>query len=201
MLLSLYRNLSIRPSSSDERRLMQQIADQDETALAALYDRYSPLLFGLVLRIVKDRQEAEDLLQDIFLQVWEKASSFDHNRGHLCGWLVTLARNRSIDRVRQKQSTQRKQRKLEEGATLDEPVWQDAQSPFHTVVSLQQSSLIQEALRGLPREQSDVVLLAYFGGYSQSEIAEILDVPLGTVKTRTRQGMQKLQQTLKEAML
>lgn len=201
MLLSLYRNLSMRPSSSEEQNLMQKIANQDETALAHLYDQYSPLLFGLVLRIVKDRQEAEDLLQDIFLQVWEKAASFDHSRGHLCGWLTTLARNRSIDRVRQKQSTQRRQHKLEEGTLLEEPIQQESLNPLQLVVSLEQSSLIREALKLLPREQSDVVLLAYFGGYSQSEIAEILDVPLGTVKTRTRQGMQKLQQTLKEAML
>ena len=200
MLVTMFRTLVERPSASEERDLMRRIADQDEAALATLYDRYSSLVFSLTLRIVKERQEAEDLLQDVFLQVWEKASSFDHNRGHLYGWLVTLARNRSIDRIRQKQSLQRRHNKLEEEAVLDEPIRQTAQSPLEMVVALEQASQVKEAMQQIPKEQQDVILLAYFGGYSQSEIAKILNAPLGTVKTRTRQGMRKLEQILKGTM-
>lgn len=199
MLLSMYRSLVERSSPAEERDLMRRIAEQDEAALAALYDRYSSLLFGLVLRIVKERQEAEDLLQDVFLQVWEKAPSFDHNRGHLYGWLVTLARNRSIDRIRQMQSLNRRHRKLEEGTALEEPLQQNAHNPFSLVVALEQASTVQAALQQLPQEQRDVILLAYFGGYSQSEVSKHLNVPLGTVKTRTRQGMLKLHTILRES--
>lgn len=199
VLLSMYRSLVDRSSPEEERELMRRIAEQDEAALAALYDRYSSLLFGLVLRIVKERQEAEDLLQDIFLQVWEKAPAFDHNRGHLYGWLVTLSRNRSIDRIRQKQSLNRRHRKLEEGTALEEPLQQNAHNPFALVVALEKASQVRDALQHLPQEQKDVIMLAYFGGYSQSEVAHLLDVPLGTVKTRTRQGMRKLHTMLREA--
>ena len=200
MLLTMFRTLVDRPSAAEERDLMRRIAEQDEAALAALYDRYSSLLFSLTLRIVKERQEAEDLLQEVFLQVWEKAGSFDHNRGHLYGWLVTLTRNRSIDRIRQKQSLQRRHLKLEEGVALDEPVRQSAHNPLDMVVALERASHVREAMQVIPQEQQDVIMLAYFGGYSQSEVAQILQIPLGTVKTRTRQGMRKLEQTLKETM-
>ncbi len=200
MLLTMFRTLVDRPSPSEERDLMRRITEQDEAALATLYDRYSSLLFSLSLRIVKERQEAEDLLQDVFLQVWEKAASFDHNRGHLYGWLVTLARNRSIDRIRHRQSLQRRHQKLEEGAILDAPIQQASNSPLETVVALERASYVREAMQTIPQEQKDVIMLAYFGGYSQSEVATILQIPLGTVKTRTRQGMRKLEQTLKETM-
>ena len=196
----MFRTLVDRPSPSEERDLMRRITEQDEAALATLYDRYSSLLFSLSLRIVKERQEAEDLLQDVFLQVWEKAASFDHNRGHLYGWLVTLARNRSIDRIRHRQSLQRRHQKLEEGAILDAPIQQASNSPLETVVALERASYVREAMQTIPQEQKDVIMLAYFGGYSQSEVATILQIPLGTVKTRTRQGMRKLEQTLKETM-
>ncbi|MGH9970407.1 MAG: sigma-70 family RNA polymerase sigma factor [Pyrinomonadaceae bacterium] len=174
--------------------LLHAVARGDETALGSLYDRYRVILFGLLTRILSSREEAEDVLQEVFLQVWRRAADFDEQRGRPFTWLVTLARSRAIDRLRSLASRQR----LTDSAarnTLD----QTSDAVTDTLHS-EQREIVQKALAELPEEQKQTLLLAYFEGLTQSEIAAKLRTPLGTVKTRMRSGMIKLRELLGEKM-
>ena len=166
------------------------MAARDEAALAQLYDRYRVILFGLLMRILNNREEAEDVLQETFLQVWRRAADFDENRGRPFTWLVTLARSRAIDRLRMLGA---RERVAAAGARDEAEVVSDAASD---AFSSEQRELVRSALSQLPDEQKQPLLLAYFDGLTQSEIAARLKAPLGTVKTRMRTGMMKLRQVL-----
>ena len=170
--------------------LLTAIAAHDEAALAQLYDRYRAILFGLLMRILNNREEAEDVLQEVFLQVWRKATDFDENRGRPFTWLVTLARSRGIDRLRTLAS---RERVAEAGAKeVSEEVSDAATDAFRS----EQRGLVTKALSQLPDEQKRPLMLAYFDGLTQSEIAARLGAPLGTVKTRMRTGLISLRELL-----
>ena len=162
--------------------LLAAIARKDETALAELYDRYRVILFGLLIRILTSREEAEDVLQEVFLQVWRRAGDFDEKRGRPFTWLVNLARSRGIDRLR---SLAAKERVALAGAR--EPSEQVSDAVADALAS-EQRTLVTKALAQLPEEQKSPLILAYFDGLTQSEIAAKLGAPLGTVKTRMRAG-------------
>jgi RNA polymerase sigma-70 factor (ECF subfamily) len=191
--------LSARPEQDElDAQLVRATARGDERAYASLYDRYSPILFGLLLRILHSRAEAEDVLQEVFLQVWQQARSFDQSRGRAFTWLVTLARSRAIDRLRAVESRDRAARRsaeggAPEGATFEEPA--DA-----AVERSEQAAVVRAALAELPEELRRTLLLAYLEGMSQSEIAARTGQPLGTVKTRTRAGLKKLGELLRGRM-
>lgn len=178
-------------TDTDDTELLHATACGDERAFAALYDRYSPILFGLLLRILHDRPEAEDVLQEVFLQIWQRASSFDAERGRPFTWLVTLARSRAIDRLRATGSRER----TAQAAAVEavEPVGDAERDALRS----EQSEVVRGALAAIPEEQRRALLLAYFEGLSQTEIAARLDQPLGTVKTRMRSGMMKLRESLR----
>lgn len=170
--------------------LLKAIVRQDETALAELYDRYRVILFGLLIRILNNRDEAEDVLQEVFLQVWRQAKDFDENRGRPFTWLVTLARSRGIDRLR---SLAARERVALAGAReASEEVSDAVADAFRS----EQRGLVSNALAQLPEEQKQALMLAYFDGLTQSEIATKLGAPLGTVKTRMRTGLIKLRELL-----
>jgi RNA polymerase sigma-70 factor (ECF subfamily) len=166
------------------------VARGDERALATLYDSYSRILFGLILRILNDREEAEDVLQEVFLQVWRRAADYDERRGRPFTWLVTLARSRAIDRLRALGSRQRAV--TESAREVSEEVSDAARDAFKS----EQGEIVRRALAELPEEQRRALVLAYFEGLSQSEIAVRLGAPLGTVKTRMRSGLMKLRELL-----
>lgn len=170
--------------------LLKAVAARDEAALAELYDRYRVILFGLLVRILNNREEAEDVLQEVFLQVWRRAADFDENRGRPFTWLVTLARSRGIDRLRTLAARER----VAVAGTKDETesVSDAASDAFRS----EQRGLVTNALAQLPDEQQRPLMLAYFDGLTQTEIAARLGAPLGTVKTRMRTGMMKLRQML-----
>ena len=170
--------------------LLKAVAAQDEAALAQLYDRYRVILFGLLMRILNNREEAEDVLQEVFLQVWRRAADFDENRGRPFTWLVTLARSRGIDRLRTLAS---RERVAVAGAKEETEAVSDAASD---AFRSEQRSLVTSALAQLPDEQQRPLILAYFDGLTQTEIAARLGAPLGTVKTRMRTGMMKLREML-----
>ena len=174
--------------------LLQSIARGDEQALASLYDRYRLILFSLVLRILHSREEAEDVLQELFLQVWKRASDFDESRGRPFTWLVTLARSRAIDRLR---SLNSRERAVNESARETPEAWADA---VDDAIKSEQGEIVRRALVELPEEQRRALLLAYFEGLTQTEIAARLGSPLGTVKTRMRAGMIKLRELLHDQM-
>ena len=170
--------------------LIKAIAAKDEAALAQIYDRYRVILFGLLMRILNNREEAEDVLQEVFLQVWRKAGDFDETRGRPFTWLVTLGRSRGIDRLRTLAS---RERVAEAGAReVSEEISDAASDAFRS----EQRGLVNDALAQLPDEQKRPLMLAYFEGLTQSEIATNLGAPLGTVKTRMRTGLIKLRELL-----
>ncbi|MGH9900724.1 MAG: sigma-70 family RNA polymerase sigma factor [Pyrinomonadaceae bacterium] len=172
--------------------LLHAIARGDSRAFAALYDSYSHILFGLLLRILHSRPEAEDVLQEVFLQIWQRASTFDETRGRPFTWLVTLTRSRAIDRLRANDSRDR----AADAATRDVP--ESVADPVDDAFRAEQGEVVRRALDAIPEEQRRTLLLAYFEGLTQTEIAARLKEPLGTVKTRMRAGMMKLRELLRE---
>lgn len=160
--------------------------------MARLYDNYRAILFGLLVRILNSREEAEDILQDVFIQVWRRAKDFNEQRGKPFTWLVTLARSRAIDRLRQLGARQR----LSAGVTREQELGDVVSDALTDTVQAEQKGIVQRALSQLPEEQRQTLQLAYFEGLTQSEIAARLGAPLGTIKTRMRSGMIKLRALL-----
>jgi len=186
--------LSFSQSQISDVELLSAISRGDEDALAYLFERYRTILFSVIVRIVFSREEAEDVLQEVFLQVWHKARDYDESRGKPFTWLVTLARSRAIDRLR---SLGARARAVDE-ATRDavEPVSDAELDSMYT----EKQERVQRALSELPEEQKRVLFMAYFEGCSQSEISDRTGVPLGTVKTRMRSGMIRLRELFGDSL-
>jgi len=184
--------------ATKDSELLQRIAQRDQQAFAVLYDRYAGVLYSLSLAIVKRADEAEDILQECFLRVWEKACAFDSLKGGVYIWLVTMTRNRAIDRLRSKnfQCSRRQPCDFD----FDAVVADDQNTPLENVCLLERAAIVHKAFTALQPEQRRILHLAYFAGYSQSEIARHLRLPLGTVKTRTRQALKKLHTLLSNAL-
>ncbi len=177
---------------ADDRALLRAVAAGDKEALRQLYTRHSAVLFALALKILTDRTEAEDVLQEAFIQIWKTAGSFDEGRGKPLGWLIMLTRSRAIDRLRSRKTRTRVTDTLAKDAS------QTGQSttPADDAQALEAQRTIREALKSLPSDQRVPIELAYFGGLTQFEIAQQLSQPLGTVKTRMRNGMIRLREQL-----
>lgn len=181
------------PANSSDVELLHAIAARDDEALASLYDRYRLILFGLLLRILNSREDAEDVLQEVFLQIWRRAKDFDEGRGQAFTWMITLARSRAIDRLRVLAARHR----LAASASHETEEVSDAAAD---AVGSEQREIVAGALAQIPDEQRRTLMLAYFEGLTQSEIAARLDAPLGTVKTRMRSGMIRLRELLADKM-
>jgi RNA polymerase sigma-70 factor (ECF subfamily) len=182
----------VKPESAQvsDVDLLHAVARGDEVALARLYDGYRLTLFGLLMRILHSRQEAEDVLQDVFLQVWNRAADFDESRGRPFTWMVTLARSRAIDRLR---SLGTRERAAQNAAHV---IIEESSDAYEDTIRAEESRVVRHALQELPAEQRQALELAYFEGLTQSEIAGKLKTPLGTVKTRMRSGMTRLREIL-----
>ena len=170
--------------------LMGRVASRDETAVSQLYDRHSRLLFGVILRIVRDRAEAEEVLQEVFVQLWSRAATYSAELGAPVAWMVRIARNRAIDRLRA--TTVRLRAALD--AAPDG--WLDDDTPESSASASERARAVKRALDALPPEQRLLIEQAYFLGLTQSELAERHGLPLGTVKTRMRTGLQTLRQQI-----
>jgi len=166
--------------------LVKAVAGGDRVALAALYDRYSPIMFALALRIVRERREAEDLLHDVFLEVWRTAKDYDPERGRVRTWLTIRMRSRALDL----QKSARVSRNVGDDSVIDR-VASDSD-----IADSPDRSRVRKALAGLPVEQRQVLELGYFEGLSCSEIAERIGTPIGTVKSRVAAALGKLRQSL-----
>lgn len=188
-------------SNSEDLTLLAQVSQKDQRGLEALYAKYQRIVYSLVLRIVRDENEASELLQDVFVQVWQKADLFDQDRGDFSTWLLTLAHNKAINTLRSKAY---KKRSLEtRGDTDDIMLWAgeaatDTRNPLSEQIADDSRREVLGALGKIPNAQREALMLAYYEGMSQSEIAEKLGVPLGTIKTRMRQGMLKLKELLED---
>jgi RNA polymerase sigma-70 factor (ECF subfamily) len=181
-------------SNAFDAQLMARVRGRDPHALRALYDRHSSMVYGLALKILRDATEAEDLAQDVFLALWRQADRFDAERGVFLGWLVSLTRNRAIDRLRSRKTRDAKTDAFEVEAKSDPaPAGAD---PNEAAYAGELRRAVAAALGGLPEAQRTALELAYFGGLSHSEIAERLETPLGTIKARIRQGMMRMRDAL-----
>src|SRR5499427_7109375 len=176
----------------EDRALIRDMAERNPKALDAFYERYNRLAFSLVFRIVGNRADAEDVLSDVFWQVWQQSSRYDSSRGKPVAWLLTISRTRAIDRLR---STSRQQMETQvEKAQLDPPSSAAEPDPF---VRADVRGAVQEALQSLPEQQRIPLEMAYFQGMSHTEIAAALGQPLGTIKDRIRTGMLHLKKRLR----
>lgn len=172
--------------------LIERMMTGDESALSTIYDRYSAMLFGMLTRILDDRQAAEEVLQDLFLQLWRNAGQFDASRGALPAWLMVIGRNRAISRLRGR----RDRELLEEQEGDFANTFVSSQNIEDEAARSELAQSLKAALGKLPAEQRQSLELAYFQGMTQSEIATKTGAPLGTVKTRMRTAMQSLRQIL-----
>ena len=184
------------PKDAPDEQLIVALARQDLSALEALYERYGRVAFSLAYRIVGDRGAAEDVVQDAFLSVWRQAASYRRDRGSPKTWLMAIVHHRAIDRIRSHAAAG-------PTASLDEVPedYGDAPGVWQQVWAQMRGESVRRALDALPAEQKKSIELAYFSGYSQSEIAALMGVPLGTVKGRMRIGMQKLKAMLERPEL
>ena len=197
MMWFLFAVLGRVASPGAEDRLADQaalarMARGDPDALAELYDRHARMVYSLALRILHDRAEAEDIAQEVFAQAWAQAARYDTSRGAVAAWLLMLARSRAIDRLRAKRA--RPDNTPDPRATMNIPdgaVLQDVQ-----LLSAEQVKQLQTALQELPALQRAALELAYYEGLTHAEIAEKLEEPLGTVKTRIRQAVIRLRESL-----
>jgi len=169
--------------------LIERIAARDAGAVGDLYDRHSRLLFSLVLNILRDRSEAEEVLQEVFVAVWNRAETYDAALGSPAGWLVGIARNRAVDRLRAKA-------KRRETVEMQPSLPDTGDDPETRAAFCERRDAIVRALDALPRDQRELIEQAYFLGLTQSELSERHQLPLGTVKTKMRAGLQLLRQQL-----
>jgi RNA polymerase sigma-70 factor (ECF subfamily) len=174
--------------------LLRRIGQGDRESFAIYYDRIAGTLFSIAYRLLHSREAAEDVLQEVFVQIWEKAPLYDPARGKPTTWAVTLTRNKAIDRLRSIQRWSRLQEDLQHEATTAEPT--DEQSSFDAVALGESGKLVRDAMRDLANDQREALELAFFQSLSQSEIAERLGQPLGTVKARIRRGLLKLRELI-----
>ena len=189
-------------TSATDAGLLKRLALGEDRALGELYDRHSATAYSLARAIVRDPADAEEVVAEAFAQMWRTAASFDAGRGSVAAWVTTIVRTRALDLIR---AQRRRARVLDDAAlTADDEVITGAPSsadtPDRDVERAEAAALVRRSLAELPAPQRRVLELAYFGGMSQSEIAELLKEPLGTVKTRMRAGLEKLRNALRPIM-
>ena len=173
--------------------LLARMAAGDEGALGELYDRHSRLLFGLILRIVRERRDAEEVLQEVFVRAWTRADTYSPTLGSPAAWLIGIARNRAIDRLR----TNVVRLRAVEHVTPAPPI----QTPEALASMSERRREIREAMASLPVEQCQLIECAYFEGLTQSELAARFNIPLGTVKARVRTGLLTLRSLLQRSVI
>lgn len=178
-------------SFANPQDLLERVAEGDQQAFSELYDQLSPRVFGLVKRLVRDQAQSEEVTQEIFLEIWQTATRFDPNKGAATTWILTMTHRRAVDRIRSSQSS--RDRDIRIGIRDHNP---DYDHVSETIEVRLEHERVQKAMLRLTELQRQAVSLAYYGGYSHSEVAEMLSVPIGTVKTRLRDGMIRLRDEL-----
>jgi RNA polymerase sigma-70 factor (ECF subfamily) len=187
----------LEPGAPNDFELMKRIQERDPDALSQLYDRYSGILKALILRVIHNEAEADDLLQEIFMEIWNQARNFSAQKGKPLGWMVTLARRRAIDGLRKKQAYARAEERLQNETEQQPEAWVHNVTEEQIVLS-DTRRLIRKVISRLPPAQQQAIDLAFFRGMSQREIAAKTNTPLGTVKTRLELGLKKIYDGLKD---
>lgn len=185
------------PTGPTDVDLMRRIQDEDADALALLYDRYNGIMKALILRVIHNETEADDLLQEVFMEIWNQARNFSAEKGKPLGWMVTLARRRAIDALRKRQAYNRAEERLQLEVEQQPEAW--AQNVTEKEIQSGDTRLLMnKVINTLPEAQKKTIELAFFYGMSQREIAANTNTPLGTVKTRLELGLKKIYDALKE---
>jgi RNA polymerase sigma-70 factor (ECF subfamily) len=177
-----------------EIELLKRIGAGDRHSFEQLYERFSGVLFSTAYRVLNNQEAAEDVLQDVFVQIWDKAPLYDPLRGKPLTWAVTLTRNKSIDRLRSTQRRNRLQDDVEKESQTFEQF--DDKSSVDAVDAMEKGAMVRGAIKKLSKDQREAIELAFFSGLTQTEIAERLGEPLGTIKARIRRGMMKLREVI-----
>ena len=191
--------MTTAPESDDrtvELDLLARITKRERAAFEQLYTRYSNILYATAMKFLKEDADAQDVVQDVFIQIWDKAKLYDPAKGKPLTWALTLTRNRSIDRIRAIQRRSRLRDDFEKETVADESA--GIREALSGVDASEKSQILRDAVGKLSSEQRKVIDLAFFGGLTQSEIAERLGEPLGTIKARARRGLMKLKEILGE---
>jgi RNA polymerase sigma-70 factor, ECF subfamily len=189
--------LGTEPGTPSDVDLMTAIQAADADALSQLYDRYNGIVKALILRIIHNDAEADDLLQEVFLEIWNQAKNFSAQKGKPLGWMVTLTRRRAIDALRKRQAYARAEERLQAEPERQPLAWVQ-NSTAEDISSGDTRALMAKVITSLPEAQQQVIELAFFQGMSQREIAAHTNIPLGTVKTRLELGLKKMYDSLKE---
>jgi RNA polymerase sigma-70 factor, ECF subfamily len=175
----------------DLAELLRRSSRGDEAAFAELYDATTRRVFGLALRVVRDPAQAEEVTQEAFLEIWRTSTRFDQGRGSALAWMLTIVHRKAVDRVRSAEASTRRDTSYHQGATTVE---------HDTTAEAAEASLearrVRGALRTLTAVQREALELAYFGGYTHTEVAKMLDLPVGTAKTRIRDGLIRLRDAM-----
>jgi RNA polymerase sigma-70 factor (ECF subfamily) len=171
--------------------LISRVAQGDEEAFGELYDAVAPTVFGLVRRVLRDQAQSEEVMQEIFLEIWQNAVRFDADRGKAVSWILVIAHRRAVDRVRAAEAS--RSRDLRQGIREYQESYDDVADQVEVRM---ESERVLRALESLTAAQQEAIRMAYYGGYTHTEIATMLDLPVGTVKTRIRDGMIRLRDTL-----
>lgn len=179
-----------RPAAAAAAGIVARFTAGDEAALGELYDRWSPAVHAVAAGILRDGDEAEDVVEETFWQAWRQREGYSVARGTVSAWLLTIARTRALDRLRGRK------RRREDALELSGPTLAGHSNPAQDVETAELGRLLQDCMATLPGEQREAIHLAYWGGLSQSEIAAHTAQPIGTVKTRVRLAMQKLRAQL-----
>jgi RNA polymerase sigma-70 factor (ECF subfamily) len=185
------------PRDPSDVVLMTAIQAGDPDALSQLYDRYNGIVKALILRIIHNDTEADDLLQEVFLEIWNQAKNFSAQKGKPLGWMVTLTRRRAIDALRKKQAYARAEERLQAEPERQPLAWVQ-NTTADDITASDTRALMAKVISSLPEAQQQVIDLAFFRGMSQREIAAHTNIPLGTVKTRLELGLKKIYDSLKE---
>jgi len=188
---------SQQATSTIDPTLLARVAKGDHQAFSQLYDHSSTLLFTLAVRILGNHEEAAELLQDVYLEVWRKVSRYDVGRGTPIAWLITLTKSRAIDRLRARTARGHHTTGSVEAGTATQ-LTDEGPSPFETKADQELRTAVITAVAGLPQAQQQAIELAYYEGLSHTEIASLLNQPLGTVKTRINLGMSNLREVLQQ---
>jgi RNA polymerase sigma-70 factor (ECF subfamily) len=190
-------SVELEPGAPSDVDLMLSIQSGDADALSQLYDRYNGIVKALILRIIHNETEADDLLQEVFMEIWNRAKNFSAQKGKPLGWMVTLTRRRAIDALRKKQAYARAEERLQAESEQQPLAW--VQNVTEKAIRAGDTRfLMAKVINSLPEAQQQVIELAFFQGMSQREIASHTNIPLGTVKTRLELGLKKIYDGLKE---
>jgi RNA polymerase sigma-70 factor (ECF subfamily) len=185
-------------SLKEDLMLLQRIAQKDSASFQALYRKYGGLIFTAIANVLNDHHDAEDVMQEVLVQLWNKAHLYEPRKGKPLTWITTMARNRAIDRIRSKQRRSRLNDDFEQENKTDQFEFEESSADICEVK--ERSRIVRSAVAKLTPDQKEAIVLAYFSGLTQAEVAERLNEPLGTVKARIRRGVNRLETLVKPTL-